>query len=193
MKAALDHLLERAPVLAGMKFVHWFDRKIEDSDDLMIQCGDFGDFGLEAEIPEESETPIAAEQEARDAVKRADAKVKSVFSGQINPELNDVRYYILLLTGVGGRVMVRRFERGNYRELHEKLETWYRDLQLVNLGGGVPMKPCKLTARLLHLLKYQKTDSRPFERLGKELSGITPAVISSVLTGSPLPDTVAAR
>ena len=133
------------------------------------------------------------EQEARDAVKRADAKVRSVFSGQINPELNDVRYYILLLTGVGGRVMVRRFERGNYRELHEKLETWYRDLQLVNLGGGAPMKPCKLTARLLRLMKYQKTDSRPFERLGNELSGITPAVISSVLTGSPLPDTVAAR
>ena len=193
VKTSLDHLLERAPVLAGMKFVHWFDRKIDDSDDLMIQCGDFGDFGLEEEMPGESGEQPAAEQEARDAVKRADAKVQSVLTGQINPALDDVSYYILLLTGVGGRVMVRRFERGNYRELHEKLETWYRDLQLVNLGGGVPMKPCKLTARLLHLLKYQKTDSRPFERLGKELSGITPAVISSVLTGSPLPDIVAAR
>lgn len=28
MKAALDDLLKDAPILAGMKFVHWFDREI---------------------------------------------------------------------------------------------------------------------------------------------------------------------
>ena len=55
------------------------------------------------------------------------------------------------------------------------------------------MKPCKLTARLLKLLKYQKTDRKPGERLGKELSGITPAILDAILSGKPMPDAVAAR
>lgn len=187
VKAALDHLLENAPVLAGMKFVHWFDRKLDASDDLMIQCGDFG-FEIEPE-----EEPGDNGQEARDAVKRATEKVRSVLTGQIDPALNDVSYFILLLSGVGGRVMVRRFERGSYRDLHEKLRRWHSELQLVNSGGSTPIRPCKLTARLMRLLKYQKTDTNPFRRLEKELSGITPAVILSVLTGAALPDSIAAR
>jgi CRISPR-associated protein Csd1 len=45
----------------------------------------------------------------------------------------------------------------------------------------------------MRLLKYQKSDSRPFDRLDKELSGVTPAIIIAILTGGPLPDSVGAR
>ena len=51
----------------------------------------------------------------------------------------------------------------------------------------------KLSARLLRLLKFQKSDSRPFERLSKELAGITPAVVQAILSGGYLPDAIAAK
>lgn len=193
VKAALDHLLEGAPVLAGMKFVHWYDRPIEDNDDPIIQCGDFGGYGAEEDEDEEPEAQPDREQEARSAVKRADQKVRSVRTGEIVPALADARYYILLLTGVGGRVMIRRFEQGSYAELHAHLEAWYHDLNLVNLGGRDPIKPCKLTVRLFRLLSYQKSERQPFKRLNKELAGVTPAVLTAILSGAPLPDSVAAR
>ena len=43
------------------------------------------------------------------------------------------------------------------------------------------IKPVKLTARLLRLLKFQKGDIRPLDRLSKELAGLTPAVIQACL------------
>jgi CRISPR-associated protein Csd1 len=67
------------------------------------------------------------------------------------------------------------------------------DLALIHPGGTHRLKSRKLTARLIRLLKYQKSDSRVFDRLGKELSGITPAVINAIITGGPLPDAVASR
>ena len=102
-------------------------------------------------------------------------------------------YYILLLSGANSRIMIRKYDRGNYADLRRNLGQWYADLALTNSVGTGNIRPMKLTARLLRLLKFQKTDSRPFERLSKELAGITPAVIQAILSGGPLPDAVAAK
>lgn len=42
-------------------------------------------------------------------------------------------------------------------------------------------------------MSYQKVDREPFKRLGKELAGITPSVLMSILSGTTLPDAVAVR
>lgn len=106
---------------------------------------------------------------------------------------DDVQYHILLLSGVSGRVMIRRYERGRYEDLKEKLEKWHEDLKLVNRGGKGEIASCKLAARMMRLMKRQKRDSRPFDRMAKELSGITPAIIISILTGGMIPDSVPVR
>jgi len=41
VKAAMDDLLKDAPILAGMKFVHWFDREVPQEDDPLYAV-DFG-------------------------------------------------------------------------------------------------------------------------------------------------------
>ena len=64
MKAALDDLLKDAPILAGMKFVHWFDREIPQEEDPLYTV----DFGYD--LPED-ETDEEAEPEV--AVNRADS------------------------------------------------------------------------------------------------------------------------
>lgn len=186
VKAALDDLLRDAPILAGMKFVHWFDREIPQEEDPLYSI----DFGYDVpETETESESPVNELTERE----RADSVPENVRSGQAVPDLDDTSYYILLLTGVNSRIMIRRYDRGSYADLRRNLNQWYADLALTNQSGSANIRPVKLTARLLRLLKYQKTDSRPFDRLSKELAGVTPAVIQAVLSGGPLPDAVAAK
>lgn len=194
VKAALDDLLKDAPILAGMKFVHWFDREIPQEDD-PLYSPDFGFDVPEDEPADEPDEEAPEEPPVNEQAKRskADQVPASVYSGQAVPELDDVSYYILLLTGVNSRIMIRRYDRGSYADLRRSLNQWYADLALTNQSGTGNIKPVKLTARLLRLLKFQKSDSRPFDRLSKELSGITPAVVQAILTGGILPDAVAAK
>ena len=197
VKAGLDKLLETAPTLAGMKFVHWYDAELSEEEDPIKTMPDFG-WGF---FDEDEEKDALSEQEQRleqmekeiQARRNADSVVKSVLSGSREAALGKTHYFILLLTGVNGRIMVRRYERGNYEDLQRNLEQWYQDLLLTNSYGTGCIKPCKLTARLIRLLKYQKADSKPFSRLDKELSGITPAVLLAILNAAPLPDSVAMR
>jgi CRISPR-associated protein Csd1 len=195
VKAALDELLQDAPRLAGMKFVHWYDRDIAPQNDPLFQCEDFGfgDLMDEAEGDEEAteEEQLLYEAAAR---RRADSVVQNVLSEQERVyDLRDTSYYILLLSGVNSRVMVRRWERGNYQTLRDNLEQWHQDLSLTNPMGNGDLKGVKLTARLIRLLKYQKMDRNVFQRLDKELAGITPWIIQSILTGCALPTAVAMR
>lgn len=186
VKAALDDLLKDAPVLAGMKFVHWFDREIPIEDDPLYSI----DFGYDPPEDEPENAPPVNESAAR---RRADQVPESVWSGHAVSGLEDVSYYILLLTGANSRIMIRRYDRGSYADLRRNLDQWYRDLLLTDQRGTGSIRPVKLIARLLRLLKFQKSDSRPFERLSKELAGITPAVLQAILSGGALPDAVAAK
>lgn len=190
VKAALDSLLVDAPILAGMRFVHWYDADIPPEDDPLQTSPDFGDWDLG---DDDEETSAERQRKERDAAQRATRLVNSVRSGERDVVLGRVRYHILLLSGVGGRVMIRRYEQGNYEQLQTALACWNSDLALTNASGTQLLPGCKLTARLLRLLKYQKADRKVFERLGKELSGVTPAILQSILTGAPLPDSVAVR
>lgn len=201
VKAALDDLLHDAPVLAGMKFVHWYDKPVpRESDPVRWTFGGL-DFGPEEEDAGEAEAGAddaeteEGEADARDAETRraqADELVKSLNEGTSPAPLASV-YYILMLTGVGGRVMIRRYEHGSYEELQRMLKLWQEDIRLTDLSGTGLMRPHKLTAMLIRLIKRQGSDARIMDRLGKELAGVTPAVLTAILTGTKLPDSVAAR
>jgi CRISPR-associated protein Csd1 len=196
VKAALDHLLEDAPVLAGMKFVHWYDVELSKEDDPICQlvAADWGDEDDDEDEDEEEEAPEEALKEQEiGAVKNANAVVESVWSGQDKTIPDNTNYYIMMLSGVGGRIMIRRYERGNYQELCQNLKLWQKDLELVNSINTDSLPSCKLYARLIRLMKYQSGDRKQFDRLNKELAGITPAVLTAILSGSQLPDSVAAR
>lgn len=190
VKAALDNLLEGAPILTGVKFVHWYDHDIPQDEDAIAEviAGGFDtsdDDEEEENVHEKNQKEIAAR-------KQADELIKSVRTGAQTPPL-DTSYYILQLSGVNGRVMIRHYEQGNYAQLQQRIERWNDELCITNPGGTGHIKPCKLFARMIRLLSYQKSNSRIFERLGKELSGLTPVVLNAILNYAPLPDTVAAR
>ena len=191
VKAALDDLLADAPVLAGMKFVHWYDRPIETGDDELEQlfAGMIPDEDEASGNDEENTPPDGNPGQAR---RQADAVVNSVKSGAPVHDLPSL-YYILLLSGVNGRVMIRSYQEGNYRELTEHLRQWEGDLRLTNSAGTGEMKPAKLAARLIRLLSRQSSDRNIFDRMAKELAGLTPAIINAILNNTQFPDAVASR
>ncbi len=216
VKAALDSLLQEAPILSDMRFVHWYDCEVGREEDPIYQCGDFDSFKETDDTPESQESKTAVsdelnffasddddeeEEEPTDierreqeisAAKNADKLIQSVESGKRIAAI-DSTYYILLLTGVGGRIMIRRYMRGKYADLQKNLHMWHEDLKLANTVGTASIPECKLKARLIRLLKYKKTDAKVFERLKDELAGITPTIVTAILTGGRLPDAVAER
>lgn len=179
VKAALDDLLRDAPVLAGMKFVHWYDKPLLQEEDELFSF--FGGGPAEED-----------EADPNEARALADTLVSSLDSGGRAAALPN-EYFILLLSGAGGRVMLRHYERGSYQALQKALSAWNEDLKLANAGGTGPIRPAKFKARLIRLLSRQKNDSKVFQRLDKELSGLTPAVIRAILSNSELPDAAASR
>ncbi len=192
VKAALDSLLKEAPVLSNMKFVHWYDCEVKREEDPVYLCGDFFQGADNDDDEDEEETEIEKLEKEIDAVKNADKLIQSVESGKRMPEL-DSTYYILLLSGVGGRIMIRRYVRGKYADLWENLRIWHEDLELTNASGTASIPDCKLKARLIRLLKYKKADAKIYERLKDELAGITPSILMAILTGGRMPDAVAER
>ena len=213
VKSALDNLLKLAPkAIGGMRFVHWFDKELPPELDPIWQSEDF--FGLQEEEGEEdAEDPEEAayeqRQKERDAVRQADLLIESVTGQETEVELANVSYHILILSGVKGRVVIRRYETGTYAELKKSIDAWHKDLSLTTILGRSSIPGCKLTARLFSLIKQKKTgkstrkkqrnikkyneDNQQYEDLKKELSGITPSILLSILTGSQLPDAVAVR
>lgn len=216
VKAALDDLLAGAPamyrrnkaeeffpvapIFSGIKFLHWYDEPIgwkEDEVRKTFSGADEAENEDEEEDDEEDELSEEEQQaqlqeEQQRAIDAADELVKSVQTGEHASKLNN-RYHILLLSGANGRVMVRHYESGSYETLQKNLAQWEKDLELVDDWGTQLLRPRKMSARLSCLMKVQKADSRPFERMKKELAGITPSIILAILHNTPLPDAVAVR
>lgn len=207
VKAAMDDLLAgspamykrdknsaftpTAPIFAGMRFVHWYDQPLTPQEDILLPdfCG--YDSDDDEKTGENAPAPLAEQQTAA-ADAAADSLIQAVQTGN-QPQTLSGRYHIMLVSGANGRVMMRRYEQGNYADLQEHLRQWNKDLALCdNLGTGeLPSR--KLTVRLIALLTRHKNDSKVLERLKKELSGLTPAVVMAIINGTPLSDAVAGR
>ncbi len=192
VKAGLDNLLKEAPILAGMKFVHWYDRPVPVDEDIIKLTIGMPTLGDDDDDDDESTDKPLTTQQMKDEEQHASALIKSVRNGAVPPPLAS-RYTIMMLSGVGGRVMVRRYMQGSYEELQKNLELWESDLSLLKLNGTQLLRPCKLYARLIKLLSYRKNDRKVVERVKDELTGLTSAVLNAIITGAPLPDSVAVR
>ena len=193
VKMALDRLLIDAPILANMKFVHWYEKPLEkdkdpfESDDFL--GNDFLEEGIDTKFDDIFTNTKETEQNAK---KQADDLVTSIVSGKKTVELKNY-YTILLLSGVNGRVMVRYYEQGSYELLQKNIFLWEQQLELLDITGNQNVKPYKLNARLLRLLSKQRSEKNIFERVKKELSGVTQNIITAIIHGTPLPDVIAVR
>lgn len=173
---ALQHLIEKAPPpLAGTMFLTWYKEPIPEEDDL---------FHLDV-----LDNPQAEEAGALAKVERL---LKSIEDGQ-RPDLLNNRYYILQISGAGGRIMVRDWLQGDYKELVTNFKRWFEDLALVSPNGLAIARDFKLSAALTRLVSYRKNDSKLFQRISSELPPLMPRLWRSIIYNLPLPDTVASK
>lgn len=189
-----------APVYAGMKFVHWYDCQIDPEEDIVMNAvnpffeSDFAEDEDETGGDGETSAEEQASREMADRLRQetnADKLITGITSGE-RSEIGNSRYHILLLSGASGRVMVRRYESGSYETLRRNIALWEQDIALANNVGSGRLPACKLTARLIRLIKDTGGD-RMMDKLKQELSGLTPAILMAILSGAPLPDAVASR
>jgi CRISPR-associated protein Csd1 len=116
-RAALNHLIkEESKRLAGAKVVHWFKDRIPREEDPLDFLHD----------PSSEETD--AQQRARELLKALETGVR--------PDLLDNRYYVLILSGASGRVMVRDWIEGQFEELARNIDRWFTHLSIVRRDGS---------------------------------------------------------
>lgn len=177
---ALDDLIRKAPIpLAGVMFLHWYKEHVPDELDILR----FFDG-----IPVEGDAS---------AINKADELIEAVQNGKY-PNLLNNTYYILLLSGANGRIMIRSYLQGSYRDLVENMQLWFNDLRLILPSGKGRTKTPKLFALYIRLLSYEKNTSekntrRLGERMAKELSATELHVKYSIINGTSLPDRVPAK
>lgn len=185
VNAALGELIRKADVLAGAKMVHWYSRQVKKQEDVISIL-----FG--GDLVEGEEEDVSAErEEERNALAAAQALVRSIQDGKLAGK-PDVMYYMMPLSGAGGRMMVRGWHEGSYGELYENVKLWFDDLRLILPGGKGTTRPPKLKALCLRMLK-PGGGGKVWERMDHELSNLSQRVTYAAIHGSPLPDEAAYR
>lgn len=185
VNAALGELIQKADVLAGAKMVHWYSRQINEQEDVLSIV-------LGGDLVEGEEEELSNSEEAREAFTAAQALVRSIQEGKLAGK-PDVMYYMMPLSGVGGRMMVRGWHEGSYAELYKNVCLWFEDLRLILPGGQGMTRPPKLKALCLRMLKPGGGSKGIWERLDHELSNLAQRVAYAAIHGSPLPDEAAHR
>lgn len=177
-RGALQNLIDNAPQpIAGTMFLSWFKEPVCPEDNLL-------DLSL-------LENPEAEEAGALE-------KVKGLFTAVNDgrrPDLLNNRYYILQLSATGGRIMLRDWLEGEYRELVESLKDWFEDLELISPDGKGRAKDGKLLALLIRLVAYREGEGlrKTMKRIDQELPPLMPRIWRAIVKGQQLPDTVASK
>jgi len=188
VNAALTELIARSPKpLGGARYVHWYSKPVGGDADLVPILLSPG-----FEIPEDEEDGAGDGGGEAAALLAARRLIEGAHNGEL-PEYADNRYYILLLSGAGGRIMIRGWYEGPYETLYENVSAWFRGLRIVSANGKSLTKPPRLSVLCTKLLKPGGDAGKIWERVDKELSGLTPAILSAAINGTPLPDAVASR
>jgi len=173
---ALEHLLKKAPKpIAGALFLHWYKEPLPAEDDLL----DFAEFGSDND---------------GDALLQANRVFNAVREGNYPRYLNN-RYYILQISGAGGRVMIRDWLEGDYLELLNNIHAWFDDLEIIQPWGNGTSKVFKLSAAQLRMISHRKNEkiNDSFKRINQELAPVMPRIWRSIVKRHPLPDAVAQK
>jgi CRISPR-associated protein Csd1 len=137
-----DLIANHSVLLAGTLVTHWFRARIALEDDPMDL--------------------IMGPSEADDvnAQVRARKLIESIRSGERSDLANNT-YYALTISSNGGRVVIRDWMEGDFKDLVENVNWWFSDLEIVHRDGGGSAKPPKFGAVLAGLVRELKDVAPP--------------------------------
>lgn len=143
----LNELVRSGKNLAGVKVVYWFKEKVKREDDPLT-------FLVEPEDVLEA-----------NARTRARKLLLSIEKGE-RPDLVGNWYYIMIISGAAGRIMVRNWLEGEFTEFVKNVNQWFDDLEMVVLDDGVTIAPPPRFTSLLKAL-VRDLDELPAPLEGK--------------------------
>lgn len=115
---ALNHLIKSySNKLANALVVHWFKDAIE---------------------PDEDPLPFFLAEPFETTKTNARRRVRELFdalSSGARPDLANNRYYAMTVSGYSGRIMVRDWMEGSFKELVCNINAWYDDLEITARSG----------------------------------------------------------
>lgn len=201
-RAALEQLLERAPILGQMKVIVWFDGQREAGQMLIDAIVDpstteartdetaaTDDLGWD-DLDESAAITTTQSPEQRQAVatNRGTQLLQAIRSGDPPPPLTG-HYFAMSLSGAAGRAMVRGWKTGTLTELAEAVSTWFSDLDIVNLRGKRANQPRFFT--LLMNIQRPKSASTSVDDYLKPIRQLQLALWQAALNpNSPIPFSV---
>lgn len=189
VNSALNDLLkkENSNTLAGAKNTHWYKEppEIDILDALNL------DIGIDIDI-EDDKADSGADKDNDEDSRKIKKMYKYIFDGK-SLEKPDNRYYMMSLSGVNGRVMIRSFDEGSYDELYHNITQWYNDLSLIRSDGKGEGSFPRLFTINTRLIKYSSDMTKLSDRIKDELSGLEPQIMYAITHNTPLPDSAAAR
>lgn len=163
---ALNYLIANSSyTLSESRVVYWFDRDINPEFDVV---------GWINEPPKNEEG---------DALKEAKKLLHSINSGEL-PDLADANFFIVNLSGVQGRVMLRDWMEGPFSELLENTLGWFDDLSMVSPFGDRLRFPPRFNSLLKTFLS--KGDNKK-EWRKKISSSLSAQLFNAAIKGVPLP------
>lgn len=180
---ALNYMIKKAAKPNGnVLLLHGYDKPIPQEDEI---------FNLFADINTGGDDAIRANAE-----QRLNELVDDIRQGKRSEYLHN-SYYVIMVTGASRRVMVRDYFEGDCKQLADNYIAWFDDCSLVSFGGEGDANTPKLSVMLTRLVDFRKKEEsdKLFNRVRVEtrLSSIVPSIWRSVLTGTPLPDTIASK
>ena len=117
-----------------------------------------------------------------DAVERL---LTSVKTGAFSPTEETTRFYVLGLAPNSARISVRFWHIGTVAEMERRFADWFEDLRVAH--GVNDKEHLSLSILLLSIARYNKDKQKWKENIPSNLAG---AIMRSILSGSPLPDTL---
>lgn len=150
---ALNALIrEHGRRLANVLVTHWYKERVADPerDDPLAWLHQ----------GQEDDAKDADEQQARNAQHRAREMLGAIRSGQ-RPDLAGNRFYALTLSGQAGRVMVRDWMEGAFKDLVDSVNAWFEDLEIVHRDGKREAPPPKFMAVAFGLVRDPRDLAAP--------------------------------
>jgi CRISPR-associated protein Csd1 len=154
-----DLIRKRSRKLAGVRIAYWFDRPAEEE---VVRIGNpFEElFGMDGaaeneDAAEEDEQSPEDKNERMAEIGRARTQERAAAEGSVKrlldairsgerPELAKANYYALILSANSGRVVVRDWMEGRFKDLLEAIHAWFDDLKIVNCRGDAIIERFKL-------------------------------------------------
>ncbi len=117
-RTALNHLIKNSSQkMAGTKVVHWFKQRLSQDDDPL-------NFLLNP--------PEIREISATHSLNKL---LNSINEGKRTDFLGN-HYYAMMLSGASGRIVVRDWIEGDFKELVTNITNWFKDLSIISSDGS---------------------------------------------------------